>query len=297
MAILPDVNSYIQFVQSAILDLFGKEINLFVQMGKNLFRGFALILVVWSGVKAALRAASGGEGFDFSELASLILTIAFCYAMVTYYASPIPGIGQSFYRLVGDEGASLADTIGEQEFSQMSAQLNGLIEKISGPDQSIWDLFPLYAFVEIFLLTAILKFVAFAVIAFGYIAFAVLALVGPVFIPFFIVPKLDFLFWGWFKSFLQYAFYPVIANAFLFVVSKLMLHFLGIFTASDWSSKATIVAQLPLLTILFLAAIYGIIKIPMIVSHLFSGSSGQGSGDMVSGAVSAVKGAVAAAAL
>ena len=39
-----------------------------------------------------------------------------------------------------------------------------------------------------------------AVIAFGLIASAVCALLGPLFVPFFIVPKLDWLFWGWFKA-------------------------------------------------------------------------------------------------
>jgi hypothetical protein len=37
-----------------------------------------------------------------------------------------------------------------------------------------------------------------AVIAFGLIASAVCALLGPIFVPFFLVPKLDWLFWGWF---------------------------------------------------------------------------------------------------
>ena len=64
-------------------------------------------------------------------------------------------------------------------------------------------------------------------IAFGWIATAIAVLVGPVFIPFFIVPQLDWLFWGWLKAFLQYAFYQVIAQAFVFVFGNLLLHFLG----------------------------------------------------------------------
>ena len=41
----------------------------------------------------------------------------------------------------------------------------------------------------------------FAVIAFGYVAMAVIVLVGPIFIPFFIVPPLappegEWMFWG-----------------------------------------------------------------------------------------------------
>ena len=59
-----------------------------------------------------------------------------------------------------------------------------------------------------------------AVIAFGLVATGVAVLVGPIFIPFFVVPALDWLFWGWLKALLQYAFYQVIAQAFVFVCSS-----------------------------------------------------------------------------
>src|SRR5690606_1421658 len=65
----------------------------------------------------------------------------------------------------------------------------------------------------------------FFVISFGYIAAGVCVLLGPIFIPFFIVPKMEWLFWGWFKAFLQYAFYQVVANAYLFVFGNLLIHF------------------------------------------------------------------------
>jgi hypothetical protein len=50
---------------------------------------------------------------------------------------------------------------------------------------------------------------------------AVIVLVGPIFISFFIVPKLEWLFWGWFRAFIQYAFYQVVAHAFVFVFGQL----------------------------------------------------------------------------
>ena len=62
-------------------------------------------------------------------------------------------------------------------------------------------------------------------IAFGYVAAAIAVLLGPIFIPFFIVPHMEWLFWGWLKAFVQYAFYPVVANAYLFVFGNLLIHF------------------------------------------------------------------------
>src|SRR5207302_6212659 len=66
----------------------------------------------------------------------------------------------------------------------------------------------------------------FGVISFGYIAAAIAVMLGPVFIPFFIVPGMEWLFWGWLKSLIQYAFYPVVANAYLFVFGNVLIHFL-----------------------------------------------------------------------
>ena len=65
----------------------------------------------------------------------------------------------------------------------------------------------------------------FAVIAYGYVAAAIAVLLGPIFIPFFIVPQMEWLFWGWLKSLIQYSFYPVVGNAYVFVFGNLLIHF------------------------------------------------------------------------
>src|SRR5947207_12070808 len=65
-----------------------------------------------------------------------------------------------------------------------------------------------------------------AVIAFGLVATGVAVLLGPIFIPFFIVPQMEWLFWGWLKSLIQYAFYPVVANAYVYVFGNLLVHFI-----------------------------------------------------------------------
>ena len=62
-------------------------------------------------------------------------------------------------------------------------------------------------------------------IAFGLIASAVCGLLGPIFVPFFIVPKLDWLFWGWLKSFIQYSFIPVVAIAFLMIFEQFVFRY------------------------------------------------------------------------
>jgi len=74
-------------------------------------------------------------------------------------------------------------------------------------------------------------------------------LLGPIFIPFFIVPHLDWLFWGWLKSLIQYAFYPVVANAYLFVFGNLLIHFLDAHPA-PYDGATLMVMFLPLMMLL-----------------------------------------------
>jgi integrase len=49
-------------LEDGIRSLLTSQLDLFVQMGRNLFRGFATILIAWFGVQAALSSAEGGEG-------------------------------------------------------------------------------------------------------------------------------------------------------------------------------------------------------------------------------------------
>jgi len=281
-------NQYLAIIRNDIVVLFTQNADFFQLLGLNLFRAFATILIVWAGIKSALSAASGGPGFDFGKFADFLLALTFGYAMVRYYATPIPGLGVSFYHLITDQAFTLADRIGGQAQQDLAMKLEDLMLAIP-----VWKLvmtggyIALLAILLVILLAGI-ELVVFAIISFGYIAIGVLALIGPVFIPFFIVPKLDFLFWGWLKSFFQYAFYPVIANAFIFIIAKLVLELLTLnpILATSFTDAAYAMAKLPMLEIVLGAGIYGILKIPVLVNHIFSGSSGEGGGGMIQTAAS-----------
>src|SRR6266481_7319271 len=128
-----------------------------------------------------------------------------------------------------------------------------------------------------YLITAICLLVTeaamFGVISFGYIAAAVAVLLGPIFIPFFIVPGMEWLFWGWLKSLMQYAFYPVVANAYLFVFGNLLVHFIDAHPA-PYDGAMVAVLFFPLVLMLT-AFTFGILKIPSLVNSLFTGRSGE----------------------
>ncbi|PYY13296.1 MAG: hypothetical protein DMG60_22290 [Acidobacteria bacterium] len=261
-------------LEDGIRSLLTSQLDLFVQMGRNLFRGFATILIAWFGVQAALSSAEGGEGFSFTRFTRLLLVIAFCFAMVTYYSTPIPGIGNSFSDLVIQEASSLSNSIGIDQGRLVESKVTEVEQGLEQPSSVSFH--EILTFVVLYVILAVVQAVIFMVIGFGLIAQAVLLLVGPVFIPFLVVPKMDWLFWGWFKAFLQYSFYQVVANAFVYVFAKLLLAFFAIdtggMTVEQWMTA------FPAMFIFLLIAIYGLLKIPALTNHLFSGAAGADSG-------------------
>jgi hypothetical protein len=269
---------YLQYIFQAINTLLTQNLGFFDAMGQNLFRSFATILVVWYGVKSALAAAGGRSPFHFDNFASLLLTISFGFAMVNYYSTPIPGIGVSFHNLVTNEAQFLASKIDQ---AQLQTVIQGVADFESRMDSPSWgDIFGTAIYVTVSVLLAAAQAIALVVIAYGFIATAVCVLVGPIFVPFFIVPKMEWLFWGWFRCFLQYAFYQVIAAAVVSVIGNLMIGALKLPPAGTLST-VQLIAWFPVLFITFLASIYVLLKVPSLTNHIFSGTAGGSSAGLL----------------
>ncbi len=265
---------YLQFVFQAIRQLLTNNLGFFDAMGQNLFRSFATILIVWYGIKSALAAAGGRSPFHFDNFAGLLLTISFGFAMVNYYSNPIPGVGISFHGLVTDEAQFLSGKIDQAQLQTVVAQIADFEVRMDSPTWG--DILGTAIYVIVILLLAAAQAVAIVIIAYGFIATAVCVLVGPIFVPFFIVPKMEWLFWGWLRCFLQYAFYQVIAAAVVFVIGNLIVGALRLPPAGTLST-VQLLAWFPVLFITFLASIYVLLKVPALTNHIFSGTAGGSS--------------------
>lgn len=269
---------YLQFIFQAITNLLTENLGFFDAIGQNLFRAFATILVAWYGIKSALAAAGGRHAFHFDNFASLLLTISFGFAMANYYSAPIPGFGASFHSMVTNESQFLANRINQAELQTVMEHVNEFEARMDAPGVS--DLVGTLLYTIVIILLAAAQAVAIVVIAYGFIATAVCVLLGPVFIPFFIVPKLEWLFWGWLRCFVQYAFYQVIAAAVVFVIANLIMGILQLQPAGAIST-VQLIEEFPVLLITFLASIYVLLKIPVLTNHIFSGTSGGSSAELL----------------
>ena len=269
---------FLQFIFKAINDLLTQNLGFFDAMGQNLFRGFATILIAWFGVKPALAAASGKSPFHFDNFASLLLTISLGFGMVNYFNDPIPGIGTSFHNLITDESQFLANKINQAELQTVTERVADFETRMDSP--GIADILGTIIYAIVIILLAAAQAIAIVVIAYGFIATAVCVLVGPVFIPFFIVPKLEWLFWGWFRCFLQYAFYQVIAAAVVFIIGNLILGILNL-QPTGTISTVQLIGWFPVLFITFVASIYVLLRVPSLTNHIFSGTSGGSSAQIL----------------
>ena len=261
---------------SFLTQLMTQHASLFETMGQNMFRGFAVILICWYGIKSAMSSAGGGPmgGFHLESFGSLLITIAFGFGMITFYSQPIPGMGISFYHLIVDQGLNLSNQLNHSLVQEVWDRLNGIYFGMEMPALSIvLNVMEVIRYTVVILCLIAAQAAIFAVIAFGYVATAIAVLLGPIFIPFFIVPQMEWLFWGWLKAFIQYAFYPVVANAYLFVFGNLLIHFVDAHPAPY--DGATILILFFPLVLLLLAFTYGILKIPSLVNSLFTGRSGE----------------------
>lgn len=238
----------------------------------------ATIMLVWFGVQESLASVHGTQGFHMGKFLSFFMLITFAYTLVRFYDSSIPGIGQSFRGFINGGAQYLVSVIGNDSITTIQNTLSQA-QSTEGPGMTKALMNPYYAIVYVVIQVLIATFsaVVSAIVAYGAIASAVVGLLGPVFIPFLVFDKLEFLFWGWLKAFIGFCFYKVLAAA----VLSILAHLLGQYYTQlvNFSDPGNMVQELPLLILLVLVNVY-VLKVPAMAMSVFSGSAGGHGGGM-----------------
>jgi type IV secretory pathway VirB6-like protein len=248
-------------------------------MGIHIVIALATIMLVWFGVQEALASSQGGPGFSMGKFLNLFMLLTFAYAMVNYYDSSIPGLGFSIRGFIDGGTANLVNIIGADGSTTILKEIHAASSK-TGPSILSSLMSPYYAIVyfAVQLLLGIMAAVVSAILAYGAIASTIIGLLGPIFIPFLVFDKLDWLFWGWLKSYLGFSFYKVVAAAAMNVLAQVLTNYY-IQLGQSFSDPSLLVETLPLLILLVLVNVYILFKIPAMTQSLFSGhTSGGGSG-------------------
>jgi type IV secretory pathway VirB6-like protein len=242
-------------------------------IGLHICISLATIMLVWFGGQEALASAQGGPGFSMAKFLNFFMLITFAYVMVKFFDSTIPGIGYSLKGFVNGGAQQIVDLVGTDSASTILSTLRqaelkegpGMMSTLMSPYNAI-----IFALVQV--LIAGLSALISVIIAYGAIASAIVGLLGPIFIPFLVFERLEFLFWGWLRAFLGFSFYKVVAAATLSILSHLLAHYYALM--SGFVDPATMVQQLPMLILLVMVNGFILLKIPAMTATIFSGHAG-----------------------
>jgi type IV secretory pathway VirB6-like protein len=256
-------------IQQAITSLLTTHEPEFLRFGYELFMGFAVVVIAWHGIR--LMFSHEGLNDQLFDFAKLLLFVSIGYALITFYESPLPGIGVSFSNLITDQTAHFQSVLEARAFDNIYQHFDELADHFLQPDA--WSILANLIYWTVLLLIVAAKAVSLAVIAFGLIASAVCGLLGPIFVPFFIVPKLDWLFWGWLRSFIQYSFIPVVAVAFLMIFERFVYRYVTTLPPTITSAEYGVYGLQAAAVIATFCV--GILMVPSLTSSIFSGRGGE----------------------
>jgi hypothetical protein len=256
-------------------------------LGLHMILALATIMLVWFGVQEALASAHGGPGFSVGKFLSFFMVITFAYCFVKFYDSAMPGVGYSLKGFISGGTSSLVDFIGNDSTQEVQDTIHQAMGKIGGLSPSFTEPYTLLCTYTVQVILSVLTALIGVIIAYGAIGATIVGLVGPVFIPWMVFSKTEFLFWGWLKAFVGFEFYKVIAAATLSVISHLLITYLTS-GAMNVDAPQRLITVMPGLLILCLVAGFILLKIPTMTASLFSGhvgGHGIGAGGLITAAV------------
>lgn len=299
-----------------------------VPIGLNLLRGLAVIVTIWTGIQMMF-----GGGFAIGEVVSLVLLIGFPLAVLNGYAATVatPWGNFSFVTMVSGMGQAVGESLVTEVFESLSDTVVATWDRIWGAsvmvdvvnasepfllrfwrgattfDGGLGELVRFFRNALRSLQLVLMLFVVFgllvipAVVAYcsylwAYLSLAVATILGPLLIPWVLVPQLQFLAWGWFRAVLGAGVHMMVAGACFAVSAQILMIPLvrfgtlavdaaeaGVLADTAFAAfgpMAALVESLPLILVAYL----GVFKIGEITAMIMNGGSmpSSGLGDRIS---------------
>ena len=237
---------------------------------------FVAIGLGWTVKLGALRLlldAINGVGQDgpphirFFRFFQTIMFIAWVRMFLVYYDTPLPFWGSSFSKILIDESTYLTNQLSQDSAANIWANLDTLWLSFQAPSIWAWAVFVPY----LGLLGVILfcKGAMLFVLAGSYTSFAVGIVLGPLFIPSLIFKETSWLFHGWFRVTLEFAFLPVVAMAYQMVMETFIFGFLSTVPPTVGVAEYAVYLYQSIAVILTMA--FGTLTVPSLATSYFSG--------------------------
>ena len=281
---------FLDTVMDEIVEANGPTI---LNAGQQLWRGLATIVVVWTGLKIAMSGT-----FSIWTIVELVIGLWIPWVMLTFYATPIPGVGFTFPGMIAGGGNWLMDFFLSDIVTAMRTEMAIMMDQHTTSVADAWggvgwtDVIvsgmgalatlivgsTMLFFVMLSLL--VLYAVTYAQVIWAQVAILILTFLGPVMIPWLVFEPMAFLFWGWFRSMITFALYGAVAGAIMRVFLGVGLGYVTSFSnnAVNLDSPEEMVGWFLIVFPLMVAGVLSSLKVGELAGMLVSGSGGGGGG-------------------
>lgn len=229
-----------------------QHINVFGVEGLNMLHSIAVILLVYMLVVGLIS-----QHFPAEKLVQFILVYLFAYSLLQFYDSPLPRSGRSFHQLFADESRWISATLDLRTLDDLTENLKTLMQSMQHPGPlNIPGIIVYYGMAGDM---SVIWFLSFGITAVGYVGTGCFSLVGPLCIPFLVWDSMSFIFWGWLRLMLGYAFIRAFASCILYVYAHVLMYFFNNVIANNFTlgHLAGIIWPFTALNLCFLFALAG----------------------------------------
>jgi type IV secretion system protein VirB6 len=282
--ITPQTIDFVTSISQSIDQLVTQHTDLFVGDAMTLLNAIAAFQLVRFAIRWMWHPyAMWHAHVDLGELIAFMGKLAGCLILLHYYNQPLPGASFSFHQVFTYTARTISGTIDLSILNDFANQVNSLAANIQQP--SPLNIFQVAVYYIVIGSMALVEAVLFAISTLGFIATGIGTLLGPLFIPLLLISSLASKFWKWIDFMFVYAFYRVIASAFVFVWVRVIVGFLQNAIHGDYSIPHLLALLVPWILLQF-AFIWSMFQVPHLAHELLGGVSGFGTslGSAVRGA-------------
>lgn len=264
----------ISWVTTAITQLVTTNVGVFVADGFILAKLIAIYLLMVRGATYMMRAMT--MHWPMTPLDDLGLFIGKFLAvlgMLHYYSNPLPGVAFSFHQIFSETARHMAALIDLSILDQLVQRIQAITSGLEKP--GFTDIIGIIVYVYTLIEMGIVQAVLFFVTSFGFVAIGLGSLLGPLFIPFYMWPTQAGKFYRWLDYMIVYSFYQVVATAFVYVWTNVIVYFFDHAIHGDYGLAHLLILIVPFLA-LSVTFVISMFKVPAIAAELFGGMGSTG---------------------
>lgn len=252
--------NFLTFVGNALTNLYSAQGGFIAGIGTNIFWSLAVLQVLLIGAEVMV---GGMREWEFVKRIGIILIVG--SILGTYPAAP---------HVIIDEAKDLSGKFEAAAGEQVQAKISEAVAKTEQPSSgfimTVTSIIQSFWYGILMLLLSAMRLLLVGVLAVSYLALGLLVLLGPILVPWLLVPGLEHLAWGWLNAVIHYSLYQVIAGAVVFINSNVMLGFFSIHPL-PWAAAdlPTLVVEL---VVVFGIGLYFVLLVPSFASGLVQGA-------------------------